>query len=169
MKLVICLAFFALTVSARQVDGPCQTVTVREGLDIPRYLGLWFELERYESPFQVDFECVTANYNTNPDGSVRVTNEGLTPAGQFFEQIGRAVPSFPDAEPFLAKLNVSFFDMPNDRSNYWVLSTDYINYAMVFSCEDLPSGNSLESYWFLSRSLEFPTLPSIVDRGLFMA
>lgn len=166
MKLLMCLALFAATASARQVDRPCQPITIREGLDVVRYLGLWFELERFESPFQVGFECVTANYNLNPDGSVRVANEGLTPAGNFFQQIGRAVISFPDETPLRAQLNVSFFDMPNDRSNYWVLSTDYINYALVFSCEDLPNERSNESFWYLSRTTEYPTSSIITDRGL---
>jgi lipocalin len=54
---------------------------------------------------------VTATYDVNPDGSVRVENSMvLIVAGQGFTLVGRAELSFPDSNPLMAKLNVSFFD-----------------------------------------------------------
>uniref|UniRef100_A0A182IWD1 Lipocln_cytosolic_FA-bd_dom domain-containing protein n=1 Tax=Anopheles atroparvus TaxID=41427 RepID=A0A182IWD1_ANOAO len=55
-----------------------------------------------------------------------------------------------------AKLNVSFYGAPNDESNYWVLDTDYENYALVWSCEPIGEERSLENYGLLSRT---PTMP----------
>lgn len=45
---------------------------------------------------------------------------------------------------------------PN-ASNYWVLSTDYVNYAFVVSCINLSENRSLESYWLLSRFFTLST------------
>jgi lipocalin len=49
-------------------------------------------------------------------------------------------------------------------SNYWVLSTDYVNYAFVVSCMDLGVNRSLESFWLLSRSFTLsPTIRARAD------
>ena len=40
-------------------------------------------------------------------------------------------------------------------SIYWVISTDYANYAVVWSCASLPGSRSREQLWILSRT---PTL-----------
>ena len=47
---------------------------------------------------------------------------------------------------------IFLFKLEPNLSNYWVLSTDYVNYAFVVSCFDLPENRSLESFWLLSRS-----------------
>jgi apolipoprotein D and lipocalin family protein len=73
-------------------------------------LGVWYELERYDNVDQPNGDCVTASYDVNEDGSVRVENSMTTLSnGQVLTLIGRAVLSFPDSDPLMAKLNVSFF------------------------------------------------------------
>lgn len=39
-----------------------------------------------------------------------------------------------------------------NMSNYWILSTDYVNYSIVYYCMNLPGNLSFESYWLLSRT-----------------
>ena len=53
-------------------------------------------------------------------------------------------------------MNNSKFPLATDRSNYWALSTDYVNYAFVVSCFDLADGRSSESYWLLGRTYPLP-------------
>lgn len=72
-------------------------------------MGLWFEQQRYEAIFQFAGDCVTADYGLNDDGSIRVVNSMVrlitqTPSSD----TGRAVLSFPDANPLPARLNVTF-------------------------------------------------------------
>ncbi|KAF4523150.1 hypothetical protein B566_EDAN002406 [Ephemera danica] len=51
-----------------------------------------------------------------------------------------------------AKLTVYFPDVPA-VGEYWVLGTDYVNYSVVWACEDAPSGGStypaVGEYWVL--------------------
>lgn len=46
-----------------------------------------------------------------------------------------------------------------DRSNYWILSTDYINYSIVVNCRAKDENKSIESYWLLSRT------PQVSEEG----
>ena len=53
---------------------PPETV---ESVDLTRYAGLWYEIARYDTPFDEDAVAVTAEYTLNDDGTVRVVNKGL--------------------------------------------------------------------------------------------
>lgn len=41
-------------------------------LDLKRYLGLWYEIARFDHSFEKDLVGVTARYSLNPDGIIRV-------------------------------------------------------------------------------------------------
>ncbi|XP_050072150.1 uncharacterized protein LOC126560032 [Anopheles maculipalpis] len=134
--------------------GQCQDYPVHVNFDVARYLGLWYEIRRYEQVFQRGGECVTAEYSLNDDGSVRVFNSMLVPPSQArSSDTGRAVVAFPDESPLEAKLNVTFDAGAVDVSaNYWVLGTDYDNYAVVWGCFGVAETLRAESAWVLSRT-----------------
>ncbi|XP_035781272.1 uncharacterized protein LOC118460775 [Anopheles albimanus] len=138
-------------------ERPCRTVEVVQDFQVDKYLGLWYDLEHYEASFEQNTDCVTAEYSRYEDGSIRVFNSAVRLTdGLLYAVDGRAVLSYPEVEVLEAKLNVSFYGAPNDESNYWVLDTDYENYAIVWSCEPIGEDRSLEYYWLLSRT---PSLP----------
>lgn len=115
----------------------------RASVDLNRYLGRWYELYRYEAPFQKDCEAVTADYSLNKNGSVRVINSCRVGSvdGKLKSATGKA--KVTDTVTG-AKLKVSFFGP--FYGNYWVLdrSDDY-QWAIVGE----PSGRYL---WVLSRT-----------------
>jgi len=84
--------------------------------------------------------------------------------------IEKAVVSDPKHVPLEGKLNVAFIKTaPNIKSNYWVLSTDYVNYSIVYYCEDLPENKSSELFWLLSKKPELTaevkkTTDELVDK-----
>ncbi|ETN60996.1 apolipoprotein D [Anopheles darlingi] len=136
--------------------GTCQDYPVHVNFDVPRYLGLWYEIRRYEQAFQIGGECVTAEYSLNADGSVRVFNS-MRPrdsaTGTRQSDTGRAVVAFPDESPLEAKLNVTFDATAVDvTANYWVLGTDYDNFAVVWGCFGVGTTLRAESAWVLSRT-----------------
>jgi apolipoprotein D and lipocalin family protein len=45
-------------------------------VDLERYAGLWYEIARYDTPFDEDAVAVTAEYTLNDDGTVKVLNKG---------------------------------------------------------------------------------------------
>ncbi|XP_062557077.1 uncharacterized protein LOC134221928 [Armigeres subalbatus] len=151
-SLVILLA--ASTSADVFYDRPCRTdVEVVQGFSVDRYLGRWYETQRYEQEFETNLDCAQAYYELSDATTVSVRNSAYSLINETaIEILGTAKLSFPDEEPLPAKLNVAFFGAPNDRSNYWVLDTDYENYSVVWSCESVEENRSRESFWLLSRS-----------------
>lgn len=110
--------------------------------DLDRYLGKWYELARYEAPFQRGCEAVTAEYTKNSDGTVRVLNQCRKGSidGKLKSAEGNAKIV---ANSQGSKLKVSFFGP--FFGDYWVLdhAGDY-----SWSIVGEPSGRYL---WVLSR------------------
>jgi apolipoprotein D and lipocalin family protein len=116
-------------------------VTPVSALDVPRYMGLWYEIAAIPQIFQTGCRNTTATYTLQEDGSVEVVNQCrlLWSSGFPLSATGRATIPNP-MEP--AKLKVSFF---GSQADYWVLALapDY-SYALVGD----PARRSL---WILSR------------------
>lgn len=130
-----------------------RTVT---SLDINRYMGLWYEVARYENSFECGMTHVTATYTLSSDGRIRVENAGYK-NGRRKRAVGRAY--CPDTkEP--GRLKVSFFLW--FYSDYYVLELDKENYNYVLV------GSSSDKYlWILSRT---PSLPEeVMDKLLSSA
>jgi apolipoprotein D and lipocalin family protein len=102
-------------------------------VDIERYMGLWYEVARYPTPFDEDGVAVTAEYTLNEDGSVGILNSAL--AGGFegdptsIEGVAQVVD-----EETNAKLTITFDreDITGIEFSYWIIELDEdYQYAVV--------------------------------------
>lgn len=156
-SVIALLGLSALSEAQITRPGQCPSVTVQLNFNLTEYLGVWYEIQRYEAPFQQNLDCTTAEYSLADANVARVTvvNSGLLFNGNnatFMEARGVAVPSFPEDERVPAKLSVAFFGIEPDRSNYWVLGSDYHSYSLVYSCEQVTPTTYEEYAWVLSRT-----------------
>lgn len=132
-------------------------VAVVENFDVDRYLGQWHEIARLDFLWEKGLKNVTANYQKNEDGSLKVENRGIQiRSGQEKVSIGKA--KFID-KTNCGALKVSFFGPFYSGYNIVQLDPDY-QYALVF-------GDNLDYMWMLSRTPEMPT--SVRSRYLAFA
>lgn len=106
----------------------CKPVPTVSSVDIPRYMGLWYQVGAYETSFNKGLVGVTAEYTLMADGSVQVYNKGYKDSltGPLDEILGKAVVVDKNTN---AKLKVSFPGVPNlPFSNYWIVQLDSENY-----------------------------------------
>jgi len=111
-------------------------------VELERYLGRWFEIYRYEAPFQEDCDAVTADYALNENGTINVLNScrkgGASGPLTTVNGTAKVVDSITNA-----KLRVTFF-WPF-YGDYWVIDHDP---EYQWSIVGEPSGTYL---WVLSR------------------
>ena len=81
------------------------------------------------------------------NNKVSVRNTANTPAGSFDEICGYA--DIPNPETAPAELLVHFPFAP--AADYWVLETDYDNFASVYACVDVLGIIHIEFAWVLVR------------------
>jgi apolipoprotein D and lipocalin family protein len=146
MKIHIALASLLLLNACAGKAGPVGNLAVPQpakSVELERYLGRWYEMARYEAPFQKDCEGVTADYSLREDGKIKVVNSCRKGAvdGKLEQAEGKA--KVVDTTSG-AKLKVSFFGP--FYGDYWVLdrAEDY-----SWSIVGEPSGRYL---WILTRT-----------------
>jgi len=142
--LLICLGPFQAV--AQQNDQAVKTIA---SLDVPRYLGTWYEIAKFPNRFQK--KCISntrAVYTAKPDGNLRVLNSCKTASGETSEAEGLArqigAKDSPKLEVRFAPEWLSF--LPLVWGDYWVIDLDpQYQLAAV-------SDPSREYLWVLSRT-----------------
>ena len=120
-------------------------------LNMPRYMGTWYEIAKYPNFFQR--KCISntvAEYSTQPDGTVRVFNRCTQEDGKVIDALGQARQTGEATSP---KLEVRFAPawlsfLPLVWGNYWVIDID-TDYQLVAVSEP-----KREYLWILSRAPE---------------
>ena len=116
--------------------------SVVDDLDIERYLGDWYEIARYDHPFERGIEHSRAHYEKSPDGTISVTNTGIKDGKT---KIAHGKAKLTDES---ARLRVSFFGP--FYADYRVMKIDAAyTYALVGS-------GGAEYLWILSRTKVLP-------------
>ncbi len=102
-------------------------------VDLERYAGLWYEIARYDTPFDEDAVAVTAEYTLNDDGTVSVLNKGrvgsLDGPPTSIEGIARVVDTRTNS-----KLAVRFFrpEIEKFEFAYWIIELgEEYDYSVV--------------------------------------
>ena len=118
-------------------------------LNVPRYMGTWYEIAKYPNFFQR--KCISntvAQYSTQPDGTVRVFNSCTQEDGKTIDATGQARQigdaTSPKLEVRFAPAWMSF--LPFVWGNYWVIDID-TDYQLVAVSEP-----KREYLWVLSRT-----------------
>ncbi|SLM64763.1 MULTISPECIES: outer membrane lipoprotein Blc [Dickeya] len=144
-----------LTVSCSSPTPPAG-VSVVENFSLPRYLGTWYEIARFDNRFERGLERVSATYSLRAGGGITVVNRGFDPASlRWRESTGKG--DF-TGSPTQGALKVSFFGPFYGGYNIIALDNDY-QYALV-------CGPNRDYLWILSRT---PTLPPLVRQALIAA
>ena len=132
--------------TAQQSDQAVKTIA---SLDVPRYLGTWYEIAKFPNWFQK--KCVSntkAVYTAKPDGNLRVLNSCKTAGGETSEAEGLArqigAKDSPKLEVRFAPEWLSF--LPLVWGDYWVIDLD--SQYQVAAVSD----PRREYLWVLSRT-----------------
>ncbi len=114
--------------------------------DVNKYTGKWYEIARMDFRFERNLNNTTATYSINPDGSVKVDNQGFNYKTQEWKRATGKAKFRGDKD--LAQLKVSFFGPFYSGYNVIALDPDY-KYALI-------AGKNLSYLWILSRETTVP-------------
>lgn len=118
--------------------------------DMQRFLGVWYEAERYFQLTEVVSRCVMTNYTIGTDGRYHVSNQvtnRFTGVKRILE--GEIKPAASKAEE--GKLQVKYTTIPlTPETKYSVLETDYDSYAVLWSCQGIGPVHA-QNAWVMTR------------------
>jgi apolipoprotein D and lipocalin family protein len=140
-----------LSVAAQNASTPANLPSVKTvaSLDLPRYMGTWYEIAKFPNRFQTKCSANTrAQYLAQTDGSVQVLNSCVTADGSTIDVLGKAHQVGPATSP---KLQVRFAPawlgwLSAVWGDYWVIDLD-ADYQLA-----AVSDATREYLWVLSRT-----------------
>ena len=148
MSVIVIAVVMGLLVPGLEAKAAEPLATIAR-LDVPRYMGTWYEITKYPNWFQKKCTSDTrADYSLQSDGTVSVVNRCKMADGTWAEAVGQAVQA---GGPESAKLQVRFAPwwlsfLPMVWGDYWVVDLD-ADYRLAAVSE--PSRKYL---WVLSRT-----------------
>lgn len=146
IRAAVIALFLALTLAACSTAPP-EGLRPVTSFDINRYLGRWYEIARLDHSFERDMSDVSATYQLQDDGSVKVINRGYDTQRQAWkEAIGRALFM---GDSSTGSLKVSFFGP--FYGGYHVIALDQENYRW-----SLVAGPDRDYLWILARDRTLP-------------
>ncbi|XP_037811922.1 apolipoprotein D-like [Lucilia sericata] len=163
-SLLLILAGLSLVqLSLTQVlnGGACnQNIPTVKNFDASRYLGRWYENQKYPFIFELGGKCIYAEYGLMENKDLSIYNfniNTLTGKPNDIKGSAKIVGN--------AKLKVRFSSMPAfiGAADYWILDTDYDNYAVVYSCTDIGGLVNGKVVWILTRERE--PQPQYIERA----
>ena len=136
------LASMALALAACSSTAPPPGITPVAPFDLARYEGRWYEVARLDHSFERGMTDVSATYQRQADGSVRVLNRGFDTGKNDWRQAeGKALFT---GDTNTASLKVSFFGPFYGGYHVAALDADY-QWALVV-------GPDRSYSWILSRT-----------------
>lgn len=146
MKIALVLLVIALIVAGVVYGRGTDNIDRRTipAFDVRRYMGDWYEIARYDHPFERGLVEVRASYRLVADGRVEVLNSGTDlESGKRKTARGKAKLTTKSG-----RLKVSFF---------WIFYSDYNILEMGRDYEWALVGSSSDKYlWILSRTPKLP-------------
>lgn len=143
----------AFSLNACAADAPptaaARPLSSIAALDVPRYMGTWYEIAKFPNRFQKQCAGFTrATYSVLSDGTLQVVNRCRTAKGETEQAIGAARqvggPDSPRLKVRFAPAILSF--LPMVWGDYWVIDLD-AGYQLAAVSEP-----KREYLWILSRT-----------------
>jgi apolipoprotein D and lipocalin family protein len=158
MKKIFILLIILIACKQPAMTQPDQTIKNEFSFQIEKYLGIWYEIARFDHSFERGLQGVTATYTLKPDGKIEVLNQGYKNGldGKLKKAVGKAKLLSPQTP---RNLLVSFFWIFYAPYNILELDPDY-RYALIGS-------KSLNYIWILSRTpqMDENTYQTLVDKA----
>ena len=133
-----------------------ENIPTQADFDQSKYTGTWYstfeDFRNWNSP------CVTATYTPMENGDIKVYNRAWT--WFFYYGLTGSATCGTDGKCWVT---FNWWGSRPDTTkvpNYNIISTDYDNYAFVYSCDNLSDNKKRESAWILTRT------PKISDEKL---
>ncbi|XP_017770322.1 PREDICTED: uncharacterized protein LOC108558043 [Nicrophorus vespilloides] len=129
--------------------GYCPDYVPMTDFNMNRFLGKWYETERYFTFSEVASRCIVTDYAKGPSGRIYVSNEVTNRLTGVKRVISGNLQLAGKQDE--GKLNVKYTTSPiSQETTLSVLDTDYDNFAVVWSCTGIGPIHA-QNAWLMTR------------------
>ena len=141
--IILAASAFVAQVMSRVSPGVCQYVPLQANFTVEKYLGVWFSQAKDANSPGENGNCAQSRYALNANGSIAAVNS------QFMNETQQVVQTPATGVCEGPHCQLWFRDQLNS-GDYRIVSTDYDNYVVIYSCRNLPD-KKFELSWIMTR------------------
>ncbi|CAL8281475.1 unnamed protein product [Gadus morhua 'NCC'] len=166
LALVLCCVERCLSASC-VVD----SFTVKQDFDPKRYAGKWFALQKKDPEGLFLQDNISAEYTIDDDGTMTASSKGRVTLFGFWVVCADMAAQYTVPDPnnpgkmFMNYQGLASY-LSSGGDNYWVIDTDYDNYALTYACRSVKEDGSCEDGYSLVFSRNPRGLPPAIQRLL---
>ncbi|XP_032434478.1 purpurin-like isoform X1 [Xiphophorus hellerii] len=143
--------------------------TVKQDFDPQRYAGKWYALQKKDPEGLFLQDNISAEYTVADDGAMVASSRGRVTLFGFWVVCADMAAQYSVPDPNTpGKMFMNYQGLASYLSsggdNYWIIDTDYDNYAITYACRTLKEDGSCEDGYALVFSRNPRGLPPAIQR-----
>ncbi|XP_077201734.1 purpurin isoform X1 [Paroedura picta] len=152
-----------------QTSCAVESFTVKENFDPKRYAGKWYALAKKDPEGLFLQDNISAEYTIEEDGTMIASSKGRVKLFGFWVICADMAAQYSVPDPTTpAKMFMNYQGLASYLSsggdNYWVIDTDYDNYAITYACRTLKEDGSCDDGYSIIFSRNPRGLPPAIQR-----
>ncbi|KAJ8287078.1 hypothetical protein GJAV_G00046770 [Gymnothorax javanicus] len=142
---------------------------VKEDFDPKRYAGKWYALQKKDPEGLFLQDNISAEYTIDDDGTMTASSKGRVTLFGFWVVCADMAAQYTVPDPttpgkmFMTYQGLASY-LSSGGDNYWVIDTDYDNYAITYACRTLKEDGSCDDGYALIFSRNPRGLPPAIQR-----
>ncbi|KAK2520329.1 purpurin [Columba livia] len=146
-----------------------ESFAVKDNFDPKRYAGKWYALAKKDPEGLFLQDNISAEYTVEEDGTMTASSKGRVKLFGFWVICADMAAQYTVPDPTTpAKMYMTYQGLASYLSsggdNYWVIDTDYDNYAITYACRSLKEDGSCDDGYSLIFSRNPRGLPPAIQR-----
>nr|XP_032634476.1 purpurin isoform X2 [Chelonoidis abingdonii] len=143
--------------------------SVKDNFDPKRYAGKWYALAKKDPEGLFLQDNISAEYTIEEDGTMIASSKGRVKLFGFWVICADMAAQYTVPDPTTpAKMYMRYQGLASYLSsggdNYWVIDTDYDNYAITYACRSLKEDGTCDDGYSLIFSRNPRGLPPAIQR-----
>ncbi|KAJ6657070.1 hypothetical protein lerEdw1_002815 [Lerista edwardsae] len=146
-----------------------ESFTVKDNFDPKRYAGKWYALAKKDPEGLFLQDNISAEYTIDEEGTMTASSKGRVKLFGFWVICADMAAQYSVPDPTTpAKMFMNYQGLASYLSsggdNYWVIDTDYDNYAITYACRSVKEDGSCDDGYSLIFSRNPRGLPPAIQR-----
>uniref|UniRef100_A0A8C5SFT7 Lipocalin/cytosolic fatty-acid binding domain-containing protein n=1 Tax=Laticauda laticaudata TaxID=8630 RepID=A0A8C5SFT7_LATLA len=143
--------------------------TVKEDFDPKRYAGKWYALAKKDPEGLFLQDNISAEYTIEEDGTMTASSKGRMKLFGFWMICADMAAQYSVPDPTTpGKMFMNYQGLASYLSsggdNYWVIDTDYDNYAITYACRTVKEDGSCDDGYAIVFSRNPRGLPPVIQK-----
>jgi lipocalin len=142
---VVVLFFLTFGLSSAE---DCPKADPQIDFNLTAYAGVWYEVYRHDIN-EEGYKCTNETLLANPNGTYTVWLQDISQSAGYHSRHGSAEAGIPSEPAGI----VMYVDNPKETIKYNIITTDYKQYSLIYSCDYVPILKiNFQHIWILSRN-----------------